>query len=65
MKEVNTSINATGKEMRFPGVGDHGMSDNVIMRESGRPCVFFPQGEYAGQPKREKGTCGVGSRIAP
>jgi hypothetical protein len=25
----------------LPGVGDHGMSDIVIIREPGRPCVSF------------------------
>jgi hypothetical protein len=55
MTEVNTSIDANGKEMRFLGVGDHGMSDNLITRQPGRPCAFFPKGEYAGQLKREKG----------
>ena len=55
MTEVNTSIDANGKEMRFLGVGDHGMSDNLITRQPGRPYAFFPQGEYAGQLKREKG----------
>jgi len=34
------------------------MSDIVIMRQPGRPCSFFPQGEYAGQLKREKGKMG-------
>ncbi len=31
-------------DARFLGVGDRGMSDIVIMRQPGRPCVFFWKG---------------------
>ena len=33
--------------VRFPGVRDHGMYDNLITRQPGRPRAFFPQGKYA------------------
>jgi len=31
----------TARRCLLPGVGDHGMSDIVIIREPGRPCVSF------------------------
>ena len=33
--------------VHFLGVRDHGMFDNVITRQPGRPRALFPQGEYA------------------
>ena len=40
--EVNTVNSATGKAVALlPRVGNHGMSDNMIRREPGRPGVSF------------------------
>jgi len=33
--------------VHFLGVRDHGMFDNMITRQPGRPRALFPQGEYA------------------
>jgi hypothetical protein len=54
--EVKMDINATWQgDVRFPGVGDHGMSDNLNMRQPGRPRVSSWKGSMPEQPKREKG----------
>ncbi len=54
--EVNTSTAVTWQgDVCFLGVRDHGMSDIVITRQPGRPCVSLEVREYAGQLKREEG----------
>jgi len=54
--EVNTAITANGKVVSSsPGSETMACLNIGVMRAPGRPCAFFLQREYAGQPKREEG----------
>jgi hypothetical protein len=62
--EVNTDITAKGKVVSAsPGSETMACLNIGVMRAPGRPRAFSMQMEYAGQPKREKGKRGVGSRM--
>lgn len=62
--EVNTAITAMGKvASASPGSETMACLNIGVMRAPGRPRALSMRMEYAGQPKREKGEGGVGSRM--
>lgn len=62
--EVYTDAGASGKAVSAsPGSETMACLNIGVMRAPGRPCAFSMQMEYAGQPKREEGKGGAGSRM--